>query len=90
MVLVDGALALYVERGGKTLLDFLDADDESGREAAASSLAGTVRASGGKLRVEKIDGEFSVGTALGDALVRAGFAPTPQGLRLRSGAGQVG
>ena len=84
VVLVDGALGLYVERGGKTLLDFLDADDESGREAAATSLAGTVRASGGKLRVEKIDGEFSVGTVLGDALVRAGFAPTPQGLRLRA------
>jgi len=83
VVLVDGALGLYVERGGKTLLDFLAPDDEAGREAAAASLAGTVRASGGKLRVEKIDGEFSVGTALGDALVRAGFAPTPQGLRLR-------
>ncbi|MEO7722088.1 MAG: ATP-dependent helicase [Pseudolysinimonas sp.] len=84
VVLVDGALALYVERGGKTLLDFLAADDDAGRDAAAASLAGTVRASGGKLRVEKIDGEFSVGTALGDALVRAGFAPTPQGLRLRA------
>jgi ATP-dependent Lhr-like helicase len=90
VVLVDGALALYVERGGKTLLDFLAADDDGGREAAAASLAGTVRASGGKLRVEKIDGEFSVGTVLGDALVRAGFAPTPQGLRLRAGAGAAG
>jgi len=83
VVLVDGALALFVERGGKTVLDFLADDDEAGRDAAAASLAGTVRASGGRLRVEKIDGEFSVGTALGDALVRAGFAPTPQGLRLR-------
>ncbi len=90
VVLVDGALALYVERGGKTVLDFLASDDESGREAAALSLAGTVRASGGKLRVEKIDGEFSVGTVLGDALVRSGFAPTPQGLRLRGGAGAAG
>ena len=90
VVLVDGALALYVERGGKTLLDFLDPADDSGREAAAVSLAGTVRASGGTLRVEKIDGEFSVGTVLGDTLQRAGFAPTPQGLRLRSGVGQAG
>jgi ATP-dependent Lhr-like helicase len=79
-----------VERGGKTLLDFLATDDETGREAAAASLAGTVRASGGRLRVEKIDGAFSVGTALGDALVRAGFAPTPQGLRLRAGLGAAG
>ncbi|HEU0207315.1 MAG TPA: ATP-dependent helicase [Pseudolysinimonas sp.] len=83
VVLVDGALGMYVERGGKTVIDFLAADDEAGRDAAAVSLAGTVRASHGKLRVEKIDGEFSVGTVLGDALVRAGFAPTPQGLRLR-------
>jgi len=90
VVLVDGALALYVERGGKTVLDFLASSDESGRGAAALSLAGTVRASGGKLRIEKIDGEFSVGTVLGDALVRAGFAPTPQGLRLRGGAGAAG
>jgi ATP-dependent Lhr-like helicase len=90
VVLVDGALGLYVERGGKTLLDFLASDDETGREAAAASLAGTVRASGGKLRVEKIDGAFSVGTPLGDALVRAGFAPTPQGLRLRAGLGTAG
>ena len=79
MVLVDGALGLFVERGGKTVLDFLAADDEAGREAAAASLAGTVRASGGKLRVEKIDGEFSVGTVLGDALVRAGFAADAAG-----------
>ncbi len=83
VVLVDGALGLYVEKGGKTVLDFLDADADAAREAAAGSLAATVRAAGGRLRVERVDGEFAVGTPLGDALVRAGFAPTPQGLRLR-------
>jgi ATP-dependent Lhr-like helicase len=83
VVLVDGALGLYVEKGGKTVLDFLDADAEAAREAAAASLASTVRAAGGRLRVERIDGAFAVGTPLGDALQRAGFAPTPQGLRLR-------
>ncbi len=35
------------------------------------------------MRVEKIDGEFGIGTPLGLALVEAGFAATPQGLRLR-------
>lgn len=83
VVLVDGDLGLYVEKGGKTVLDFLAADAEVAREAAAASLTATVRAAGGRLRVERIDGEFAVGTPLGDALTRAGFAPTPQGLRLR-------
>jgi hypothetical protein len=26
---------------------------------------------------------FAIGTPLGDALIASGFAPTPQGLRLR-------
>lgn len=83
VVLVDGELGLFVEKGGKTVLSFIDPDDEARVEAAAASLATTIRRAGGRLRVEKIDGVFSVGTPLGDALVRAGFAPTPQGLRLR-------
>jgi ATP-dependent Lhr-like helicase len=81
VVLVDGALEIYVERGGKTVLTFT-ADEERMR-AAAESLTTTVRRAGGRLRVEKIDGEFSLGTPFGNALVAAGFAPTPQGLRLR-------
>ena len=64
VVLVDGALGLYVERGGKTVLTFLDLDDEDVVAAAAESLASTVRASGGRLRVEKIDGVFAIGTPL--------------------------
>jgi ATP-dependent helicase Lhr and Lhr-like helicase len=81
-VLVDGALGVYVERGGKTVLTF--GLDEAGLSAAAESLASTVRRSGGKLRIEKIDGDFGIGTPFGDALATAGFAPTPQGLRLRA------
>ncbi|GHF23160.1 ATP-dependent helicase [Pseudolysinimonas yzui] len=81
VVLVDGALEIYVERGGKTVLTFTA--DEQRLTAAAESLAATVRRAGGRLRVEKIDGEFSLGTPFGNALVAAGFAPTPQGLRLR-------
>jgi ATP-dependent Lhr-like helicase len=81
VVLVDGALVLYVERGGKTVLTF--GADEDALRAAAVSLTATVRARLGKLRVERIDGEFSIGTPLGALLAEAGFAPTPQGLRLR-------
>ncbi|MCU1440974.1 MAG: dependent helicase, Lhr family, partial [Rhodoglobus sp.] len=82
VVLVDGALVLYVERGGKTVLTF----DSDGRTlaVAAVSLARAVRERVGRLRVERVDGEFSVGSLLGAALVEAGFSPTPQGLRLRA------
>ncbi len=82
VVLVDGALVLYVEKGGKTVLTFTA--DEGVLRAASAALTSTVRSRLGKLRVERIDGEFSVGTPLGVLLVEAGFAPTPQGLRLRA------
>jgi ATP-dependent Lhr-like helicase len=82
VVLVDGALALYVERGGKSVLTF--ATDDAVLRAAADSLAATVKQRIGRLRVQRIDGEFSVGTTLGVMLADAGFAPTPQGLRLRA------
>jgi ATP-dependent Lhr-like helicase len=81
VVLVDGALEVYVERGGKTVLTFTA--DEQRLAAAAESLTAAVRRAGGRLRIEKIDGEFSLGTPFGNALTAAGFAPTPQGLRLR-------
>jgi ATP-dependent Lhr-like helicase len=82
VVIVDGSLALYIERGGKTMLTF-DLPQRA-IEAAAASLATTVRRSLGKLRVERVDGIFVIGTPVGDALVEAGFNATPQGLRLRA------
>ncbi len=81
VVLVDGRLALFVERGGKTILSF----GSSAREltAAAESLAAAIRRTHGKLKVELADGEFVIGTPVGEALAEAGFDVTPQGLRLR-------
>jgi ATP-dependent Lhr-like helicase len=83
VVIVDGELVLYIERGGKTIIAF--ADDESLLEAAAHSV-GRVVTSGGvrKLSVETVNGIFIIGTPLGTALQAAGFTATPQGLRLRS------
>jgi ATP-dependent Lhr-like helicase len=81
VVLVDGRLTLYIERGGKTVLTF--GTDEATLGVAAASLAQTIRRSVGKLRVERVDGQFVIGTPLGDALTEAGFQTTPQGLRLR-------
>jgi ATP-dependent Lhr-like helicase len=81
VVIVDGTLALYVERGGRTMLTF--AEDDRAMTAAAHSLASVIRRSGGRLRVERVNGDFVIGTGLGDALMEAGFSETPQGLRLR-------
>jgi ATP-dependent Lhr-like helicase len=81
VVLLDGALGIYVERGGKTVLTFVSG--EAQLAAAAASLTEAIRRTGGKMRIEKIDGEFAMTTPFGAALIAAGFAATPQGLRLR-------
>ncbi len=83
VVLVDGKVVLYVERGGKTLLSF--SDDDACVAPAADALALAVRDGAlGKLTVEKADGEPALTSPLGLALEQAGFRPTPRGLRLRS------
>ncbi|TCL86195.1 Lhr family ATP dependent helicase [Curtobacterium sp. PhB142] len=79
---VDGRLAVYVERGGKSVLTFTD--DPAELAVAAASIAGIVRTGLRKLAVERVDGEFVLGTPLGTALGDAGFTATPQGLRLRA------
>ncbi|KQQ10213.1 ATP-dependent helicase [Rathayibacter sp. Leaf296] len=83
VAIVDGELAVYLERGGKTALTFTS--DETALADAAGAFAQLVRSRGvEKLTVEKVDGEFSLGTALGDALVAAGFVANPRGLRMRA------
>lgn len=81
VVLVDGHLALYVERGGKTVLTFTD--EPAVLEPAAAELAAVVRARLRSLRVERVNGASAFGTPLADALLAAGFVATPQGLRIR-------
>ena len=82
VVLVDGCLVVYVERGGKTLLTW--SDDPDVLQPAVDALALAVRdGSLGKLAVERADGEMVLTTPLGVALEHAGFRPTPRGLRLR-------
>ncbi|GFJ88885.1 hypothetical protein Prum_025270 [Phytohabitans rumicis] len=56
VVLVGGELVLYVERGGRTLLSFVDDDDALA--AAAKALADAVHTGAlGALSVERADGE---------------------------------
>jgi ATP-dependent Lhr-like helicase len=87
VVLVDGALVLYVERGGRTVLTFTA--DDALLAPAAARLAEMIRAGRlGRMTLARADGaELLAGDALrgplGRALAAAGFAPTPRGLRLR-------
>ena len=75
-------LAVYVERGGKTVLTFTT--DEGALTAASASLASIVRTGLGKLRIEQVDGGSITGSPLGTALSDAGFSATPRGLSMRA------
>jgi ATP-dependent Lhr-like helicase len=82
-VLVDGVPALYVERGGRSLLSFTE-DDQTLR-AAAEALSRAVKEGWlGQLAVQRADGEVALTSGLADVLRDAGFRATPKGLRLRA------
>ncbi|MGK5444919.1 hypothetical protein ACSNN7_24260, partial [Micromonospora sp. URMC 105] len=82
VVLVDGDLVLYVERGGRTILSFTD--DAEALAAAGKALADAVHSGAlGAMSVERADGEAVGSSPLRDALTAAGFRATPRGLRLR-------
>lgn len=82
-VLVDGVPALYVERGGRSLLSFTD--DDTALRAAAEALSRAVREGWlGQLAVQRADGEVALTSNLADVLRDAGFRATPKGLRLRA------
>ncbi|MGH3342177.1 MAG: Lhr family helicase, partial [Carbonactinosporaceae bacterium] len=82
VVLTDGTPALYVERGGKTLLSWTD--DRARLQPAVDALALAVReGSLGRLTVQRADGEAIHSSPLAESLAAAGFHATPRGLRLR-------
>ena len=82
VVIVDGELTLYLERGGRTALAFTD--DEARLAAATTHLAETAkRRRLETLTIEQVNGEFVYGTAVGRALRTAGFVESPKGLTLR-------
>ncbi len=83
VIVRDGHLVLYVERGGRTLLSW--SDDPSILAPAAAALARAVREGAlGRLTVERADGAGVYDSPLAQALRDAGFHPTPRGLRLRA------
>ncbi|CUR60252.1 putative ATP-dependent helicase lhr [metagenome] len=87
VVLVDGELTVYVERGGRTLLTWTEEPDSL--TPAMEALADAARRGAlGRLTVEKADGQALIGgggdTPIRQALAAAGFVATPKGLRLRA------
>ncbi len=82
VVLVDGTLVLYLERGGRSALAFTE--NEEMLAAAARSLVDTARARRlDTLTIEKVGGEFVYNTTVGRALRTAGFVESTRGLTLR-------
>uniref|UniRef100_A0AAU2VLQ7 DEAD/DEAH box helicase n=1 Tax=Streptomyces sp. NBC_00008 TaxID=2903610 RepID=A0AAU2VLQ7_9ACTN len=85
VVLVDGELALYMERGGKTLLAWPADPEDPALRAAAAALAAAARAGAlGTVTVERTNGVSALTSPLGRTLEAAGFLATPRGLRLRA------
>ncbi|MET7853172.1 ATP-dependent helicase [Streptomyces avermitilis] len=90
VVLVDGELALYMERGGKTLLGWpsdpdAKATDDPRLLAAAEALSASARAGAlGTVTVERVNGTSALTSPFGTVLEGAGFIATPRGLRLRA------
>lgn len=83
VVLVDGDLVIYVERGGRSLLTYSDDGEVLRRGVDALSLSvreGVL----GRLTVERADGASAFDTPLALALAEAGFSQSPRGLRLRA------
>ena len=86
VVLVDGELVWFVERGGRSLLSFRD-DPEANRAAAAALAELVTVGRVSAILVERINGAAVLGPDVSapvvSALSDAGFARTPRGLRLR-------
>ncbi|WP_425547864.1 Lhr family helicase, partial [Actinocorallia longicatena] len=80
VVLVDGELTLYAERGGKTFLTW----NAERTQPAVEALARAVReGSLGQVTVERVNGTTVAESPLAEVLENAGFHPTPKGFRLR-------
>jgi ATP-dependent helicase Lhr and Lhr-like helicase len=87
VVLVDGELVLYLEKGGRSLLTYAQrGDDEArvaARDAAVAALAVAARQGLlGRLTLEKVDGRDVHDTPLAAVLTAAGFRHSSRGLRL--------
>jgi ATP-dependent Lhr-like helicase len=76
VVLKDGELRLYLERGGRSLLSFGQVPGDV--VAALAAIASRA----GRVEVVSVDGEPAAGSALEPAMRDAGFGVSPRGLVL--------
>ena len=83
VVIVDGRLVFYVEKGGRSLLSYPH-DGDLLQPAVDALVLAAHDGILGKLSVEKADGEPVLDAPFAGALMEAGFRPTSRGLRLRA------
>jgi len=90
VVLVNGALAAYLPRGGRQLSVYLP-DDEPARSTVGRALARALAAlardeTRGRMLLSEIDGVAPAQHPLAAFLIEAGFNPSAMGLQMRRNA----
>jgi ATP-dependent helicase Lhr and Lhr-like helicase len=83
VVLLGGEPALYVERGGRSLVPLREPEDQWLREALAALVDHVRRRGGKRLAVERFDGQPVGETDAMPLLIEAGFLPGPRRAVLR-------
>jgi ATP-dependent Lhr-like helicase len=83
VVLLGGRAALFVERGGRSLVPLRDPEEEWLRPALAALVDHTRRSSRRRLAVERFDGEPVAESDALSLLVEAGFLAGPRRAVLR-------
>jgi ATP-dependent Lhr-like helicase len=84
VVLLGGEPALFVERGGRSLVPLREPEDEWLREALAALVSHVKRGGAKRLAVERFDGEPVVDSTIMPLLVEAGFLAGPRRAVLRA------
>ena len=83
VVLLGGEAALFVERGGRTLVPLREPDEEWLRPAIAALVEHVRGGTGKRLAVERFDGQPVIETEIMPLLVEAGFLAGPRRAVLR-------
>ncbi len=84
VVLLGGEPALFVERGGRSLVPLREPDDEWLRPALAALVAFVKQGGAKRLAVERVDSEPVIETDVMPLLVEAGFLAGPRRAVLRA------